>query len=180
MDFRLQIDMPNFGGQNMQKKYNSQLVPFARQLRSEMTKEERHLWYDFLRTYPIRFSRQKVLGKYIADFYSAKVGLVIELDGSQHYEEKNMEADAARTAFLEGYDLKVIRIPNNEIAQNFRGVCEYIDSVVKQRLKAPLGHKGLIPPIRGKWPEGPKGVGTLSAKLTEGMRTSQISEHSEF
>ena len=54
----------------MQKKYNSQLVPFARQLRSEMTKEERHLWYDFLRTYPIRFSRQKVLGKYIADFYS--------------------------------------------------------------------------------------------------------------
>ena len=70
MDFRLQIDMPNFGGQNMQKKYNSQLVPFARQLRSEMTKEERHLWYDFLRTYPIRFSRQKVLGKYIADFYS--------------------------------------------------------------------------------------------------------------
>ena len=70
MDFRLQIDMPNFGGQNMQKKYNSQLVPFARQLRSEMTKEERHLWYDFLRTYPIRFSRQKVLVKYIADFYS--------------------------------------------------------------------------------------------------------------
>ena len=70
MDFRLQIDMPNFGGQNMQKKYNSQLVPFARQLRSEMTKEERHLWYDFLRTYPIRFSRQKILGKYIADFYS--------------------------------------------------------------------------------------------------------------
>ena len=138
MDFRLQIDMPNFGGQNMQKKYNSQLVPFARQLRSEMTKEERHLWYDFLRTYPIRFSRQKVLGKYIADFYSVKVGLVIELDGSQHYEEKNMEADAARTAFLEGYDLEVIRIPNNEIAQNFRGVCEYIDSVVKQRLKAPL------------------------------------------
>ena len=62
MDFRLQIDMPNFGGQNMQKKYNSQLVPFVRQLRSEMTKEERHLWYDFLRTYPIRFSRQKVLG----------------------------------------------------------------------------------------------------------------------
>ena len=54
----------------MQKKYNLQLVPFARQLRSEMTKEERHLWYDFLRTYPIRFSRQKVLGKYIADFYS--------------------------------------------------------------------------------------------------------------
>ena len=115
----------------MQKKYNSQLVPFAKQLRREMTKEERRLWYEFLRDYPIRFSRQKVLGKYIADFYSAKAGLVIELDGSQHYEEKNMESDALRTTFLEEYGLKVIRIPNNEITQNFRGVCEYIDSVVK-------------------------------------------------
>ena len=122
----------------MQKKHNPQLVPFAKQLRREMTKEERHLWYDFLRSYPIRFSRQKVLGKYIADFYCAKAGLVVELDGSQHYEEKNMESDAARTAFLEEYDLKVIRIPNNEIAQNFRGVCEYIDLTVKQRLKAPI------------------------------------------
>ena len=58
----------------------------AKQLRKEMTKEERHLWYDFLRSYPVRFSRQKVLGKYIADFYSAEAKLVIELDGSQHYE----------------------------------------------------------------------------------------------
>ena len=121
----------------MQKKHNAQLVPFAKQLRREMTKEERRLWYEFLRPHPTRFSRQKILGNYIADFYSAKAGLVIELDGSQHYEEKNMEADAARTAFLEEYGLKVIRIPNNEIAQDFRGVCEYIDSVVKQRLKTP-------------------------------------------
>ena len=52
----------------MQSKHNKQLVPLAKQLRKEMTKEERHLWYDFLRSYPVRFSRQKVLGKYIADF----------------------------------------------------------------------------------------------------------------
>lgn len=63
-------------------KHNKQLVPLAKHLRKEMTKEERHLWYDFLRSYPIRFSRQKVLGKYIADFYSAEARLVIELDGS--------------------------------------------------------------------------------------------------
>ena len=69
----------------MQSKHNKQLVPFSKQLRKEMTKEERHLWYDFLRNYPVRFSRQKVLGKYIADFYSAQAKLVIELDGSQHY-----------------------------------------------------------------------------------------------
>ena len=118
----------------MQRKYNKQLVPFAKQLRREMTKEERHLWYDFLRSYPVRFSRQKVLGKYIADFYSAEAKLVIELDGSQHYEDGNMEKDTERTTFLEGYGLTVIRIPNNAVSGNFQGVCEYIDAAVKQSL----------------------------------------------
>ena len=118
----------------MQSKHNKQLVPLAKQLRKEMTREERHLWYDFLRSYPVRFSRQKVLGKYIADFYSAEAKLVIELDGSQHYEDRNIKNDADRTAFLEGYGLRVIRIPNNEVGRNFRGVCEYIDTAVKQSL----------------------------------------------
>ena len=118
----------------MQSKHNRQLISLARQLRKEMTKEERHLWYDFLRTYPVRFSRQKVLGRYIADFYSAEAKLVIELDGSQHYEKENMESDAERTTFLENYGLTVIRIPNNEVNRNFRGVCEYIDAAVKQSL----------------------------------------------
>ena len=118
----------------MQSKHNKQLVPFAKQLRKEMTREERHLWYDFLRTYPVRFSRQKVLGKYIADFYSAEAKLVIELDGSQHYKDGNMEKDTERTTFLEGYGLTVIRIPNNEVSRNFQGVCAYIDAAVKQSL----------------------------------------------
>ena len=118
----------------MQSKHNKPLVPLAKQLRKEMTKEERHLWYDFLRTHPVRFSRQKVLGKYIADFYSADAKLVIELDGSQHYEDIHAEKDAERTAFLEGYGLTVIRIPNNEVTGNFRGVCEYIDAVLRQSL----------------------------------------------
>ena len=118
----------------MQSKHNKQLIPFAKHLRKEMTKEERHLWYDFLRSYPVRFSRQKVLGKYIADFYSAEAKLVIELDGSQHYEEINVEKDTDRTAFLEGYGLTVIRIPNNEVMHNFRGVCESIDAAVRQSL----------------------------------------------
>ena len=118
----------------MQRKHNKQLIPMAKHLRREMTKEERHLWYDFLRSYPVRFSRQKVLGKYIADFDSAEAKLVIELDGSQHYEDRGIEKDADRTAFLEGYGLTVIRILNNEVSRNFRGVCEYIDGVVKQSL----------------------------------------------
>ena len=118
----------------MQSKHNKQLVPFAKQLRKEMTKEERHLWYDFLRNYPVRFSRQKVLGKYIADFYSAEARLVIELDGSQHYEGDNIEKAAERTTFLKGYGLTIIRITNNELNRNFRGVCEHIDAIVRQSL----------------------------------------------
>jgi len=118
----------------MQSKHNKQLVPLVKQLRKEMTKEERHLWYDFLRSYPVRFSRQKVLGKYIADFYSAEAKLVIELDGSQHYEDGAIGKDADRTAFLEAYCLKVIRIPNNEVSSNFLGVCEHIDAAVRQSL----------------------------------------------
>ena len=118
----------------MQRKHNRQLIPQAKRLRREMTKEERHLWYDFLRSYPVRFSRQKVLGKYIADFYSAEARLVIELDGSQHYEPDEMQKDTDRTVFLEGYGLRVIRIPNNEVSRNFHGVCESIDAAVRQSL----------------------------------------------
>ena len=99
-----------------------------------MTKEEKHLWYNFLRTYPVRFSRQKVLGKYIADFYCAEAKLVIELDGSGHYTEEGKQYDEERTAFLEEYGLTVIRIPNTGINNNFQGVCEYIDCIVKQSL----------------------------------------------
>ncbi len=117
----------------MQPKHNKELTPLAKQLRSEMTKEERHLWYDFLRTYPIRFSRQKVLGRYIVDFYSAKAKLVIELDGSQHYETDRVEKDAERTAILNGYGLQVIWIPNHEVNENFEGVCAYIDAVVRRQ-----------------------------------------------
>ena len=117
----------------MERKNNSSLVPFARKLRKEMTKEERHLWYDFLRQYPVRFYRQKILGHYIADFYCAKAKLVVELDGSQHYEESEQIYDSIRSSFLENYDLLVLRIPNNAVNQNFEGVCTYIDSVVERR-----------------------------------------------
>ena len=96
--------------------------------------QKEKLWCDFLRLYPVRFSRQKVLGKYIADFYSAEAKQVIELDGSQHYEGDNPEKDAERTAFLKGYGLDVIRIPNNEVNRNFAAVCAYIDAEVKQSL----------------------------------------------
>ena len=115
-------------------KHNKQLVPLARQLRKNMTREESHLWYDFLRSYPVRFIRQKIVGKYIADFYCAKARLIVEVDGSQHYEEDNMQKDEERTAWMRGYGLKVLRIPNAEVNRNFSGVCEYIDAEVRQSL----------------------------------------------
>ncbi len=118
----------------MQYKHNAKLTSNAKELRNNMTKEERHLWYDFLKTYPVRFSRQKVLGNYIVDFYSAKAGIIIELDGSQHYDPDNQKLDMDRTAFLEQYGLQVIRISNSEVMHNFSGVCAYIDTAVRQSL----------------------------------------------
>ena len=114
----------------MNKISNSKLTNISKLLRRNMTKEERHLWYDFLRTYSVKFLRQKPIGRYVVDFYSAEAKLVIELDGSQHYDEINVEKDIERTKYLEEYGLTVLRIPNNQINQNFRGVCEYIDNIV--------------------------------------------------
>ena len=118
----------------MEYKHNKNNIPLARTLRKNMTKEERHLWYDFLRDYPVKFLRQKPIGKYIVDFYCAKAKLVIELDGSQHYKKINIEKDTERTEFLERFGLLVVRVPNNQVSLNFRGVCEYIDNIVKQSL----------------------------------------------
>ncbi len=118
----------------MQRKHNKDIVPTAKMLRKNMTKEEKRLWYDFLRTHSVRFSRQKVLGKYIADFYSAEANLVIELDGSGHCTEESKRYDEERTSFLKEYGLEVIRISNTAIHKNFRGVCEYIDSMIEQSL----------------------------------------------
>ena len=121
----------------MSLKYNKDNVSLAKKLRHEATPEENHLWYDFLSGYEIRFQRQKAIDNFIADFYCHKVGLVIELDGSQHYSEEGKRNDEFRTEILEGYDLRVIRFTNRQIKENFCGVCAYIDKVVKGFLNNP-------------------------------------------
>ena len=118
----------------MERKHNPQLTNRAKLLRKNMTREERHLWYDFLRTYPVRFLRQKVIDNYIVDFYCNEARLIIELDGSQHYEADHLRKDKIRTDRIENRDLTVIRIPNNAVSQNFNGVCAYIDQIVKKSL----------------------------------------------
>ena len=124
-------------------RQRTKLIANARLLRRNMTKEERHLWYDFLRSYPVRFLRQKVIDNYIADFYCHEARLIIELDGSQHYEEKDLIKDKIRTEKIESRNLTVIRIPNNEVNNNFRGVCEYIDWRVKESLRQPTAATSL-------------------------------------
>ena len=121
----------------MDRKYNAKLVPLAKELRKHMTKEERHLWYDFLRFYPVKFTRQKVLGRYIADFYCAKAKVVIELDGSRHYEPEAQEKDHSRTAYLRSFGIRVLRFPNNAVSRNFEGVCTSIDAVLTGRVPFP-------------------------------------------
>ena len=112
------------------KEYNKENIPLAKTLRKNMTPWERKLWYEFLKDYPIRFQRQKAIGNYIVDFYCAKTGLVIELDGGGHYTEEQFEKDNLRTKDLESMKLTVIRICNLDVDRNFCGVCEYIDLTV--------------------------------------------------
>ncbi|MBQ4569450.1 MAG: endonuclease domain-containing protein [Ruminococcus sp.] len=118
----------------MPLQYNGRNIKLAQNLRKNATRQEKHLWYDFLSKYEIRFQRQKAIDNFIADFYCHKAKLVIEIDGSQHYTEDAIGKDEFRTKILKGYDLKVIRFTNRQIDENFRGVCDYIDFIVRDSL----------------------------------------------
>lgn len=118
----------------MQRKHTPRLTDAAQSLRRNMTKEERRLWYDFLRQYPVRFLRQKVIGRYIVDFYCRQAALVVELDGAQHGQPEAMEYDETRTEWMNQWGLTVMRIPNKEVNQNFAAVCQAIDCAVQERI----------------------------------------------
>ncbi len=110
---------------------NKSLTHNAQKLRKEMTDEEKHLWYDFLKNLPVSFNRQKVIGKYIVDFYCAKSKLVIEIDGSQHYEDEGLEKDKQRDKYLQSLGLTVIRYTNLDINLRFEDVCRDIYKMLK-------------------------------------------------
>ena len=110
---------------------NTSLLGHARTLRKEMTKEERHLWYDFLRVYPKKIYKQKIIGPFIVDFYCHDARLIIELDGSQHYQGDGPERESRRTQELEKLGLRVIRFSNLEVTENFDGVCAAIDLAIR-------------------------------------------------
>ena len=106
----------------------------SQNLRKNMTKEERHLWYDFLKNYPVPFHRQYSFENYIVDFYCHQAKLVLELDGSQHCSSEKIEYDRKRTAFLESKGLYVLRISNLDVMRQFRSVCEMVDMTIQSRL----------------------------------------------
>ncbi len=109
------------------------LLNIAKILRRNMTKQEKHLWYDFLRHYPIKIYKQRIIDRYIADFYCHQAKLVIEIDGSQHHTSEGEQQDEARTEALEKYGLSVIRFSNKDIDTDFGGVCCAIDRLIQDR-----------------------------------------------
>ena len=114
---------------------NNQLLDRAKNLRKNMTPQERRLWYQFLRTYPVKIYKQRIIGSYIVDFYCASAKLVIEIDGSQHFEEQGLAYDAERTSYLESLGLAVIRYSNADINCCFQRVCDSIHFHIQKRIK---------------------------------------------
>ena len=115
-------------------KDNSQLEN-ARRLRSEMTPHERKLWYLFLRKYPVKIYKQRIIGRFVVGFYCASAKSVIELDGSQHYEPLGTAYDSERSAFLTALGLEVLRFSNRDVDMNFRSVCTQIDITIQNACK---------------------------------------------
>ena len=113
---------------------NNDMLDVARRLRREMTPQEQRLWYVFLRKYPVKFYKQRIIESFIVDFYCADARLVIELDGSQHYTEQGKEYDEQRTAILEQYGVQVLRFTNLDVDRHLDAVCAQIDSTIERRV----------------------------------------------
>ena len=123
----------------MHFKYNLELTEKAKELRKNMTPEENKLWYGFLRTFPVRFLRQKVVDDYILDFYCSKARLCIEIDGNHHLSVANREHDAIRSGKLCQYGITTIRFFNDQIALQFEELCKQIEQKVIERLNSKQG-----------------------------------------
>ena len=120
-------------------EYRSDLKLRARELRHNMTEPEKKLWYEFLRIAPLRFTRQKPVGRFIADFYCARRQLVIEIDGDTHFKPGAENRDERRTAQLELEGIRVVRFSNLEVMKNFDGVCERILQLLREDPGKPPG-----------------------------------------
>ena len=114
--------------------YNNKHKEQSRELRKNMTEQEKRLWFCFLKEYPIKIYRQRVIGNYIADFYCSKAKIVIEIDGSQHYSDEGLNYDENRTNAINDFGIEVIRFSNYDVNTNFEGVCMEIDKVISGKM----------------------------------------------
>ena len=119
----------------MKHSYDADMTQIAQVLRKQSTPEEKLLWYQYLRSYPIQFKRQRPFGRYVLDFYCCKVKLGIELDGLQHFTAEGHESDANRTAYLNSLGIKLLRFTNREVNTQFEAVCRTIDAEVQSLLQ---------------------------------------------
>lgn len=117
----------------MAKTHRQIMSERSHQLKKDMTPQERKLWHQFLKSYEFPFVTQKVMGNYILDFYCKRLHLSIELDGSQHFEPRNLAYDRIRTIFLETKGIKELRFTNHEVDYEFEGVCEVIHREAQKR-----------------------------------------------
>ena len=128
--------------------YNKNLTEYAKELRKNMTPEEKHLWYDFLKLLPLTVKRQYVVGNYILDFFIPSANIAIELDGSQHFETEAKEADRLRDLELAKVGIKVVRYRNTEITQNFAGV---VDDMMKNMSSSSTASGPPSPVLEKAW-----------------------------
>ena len=133
---------------------NAKLKANARSLRKNQTKEESLLWYRFLNKYPLRFRRQYIIGNYIADFYCHRAKLIVELDGSQHYEEAEKQYDEKRTTYFHSQGIEVLRFSNLDVLREFDNVCTMIHTIIQHRtqIPSPGAHNAKIPSPGGGAP----------------------------
>ena len=122
----------------MPLQYNGKNTILAKNLRKNATKQEKHLWYDFLKDYEIKFQRQKTIGEYIVDFYCPSLKLAIEIDGNQHYSKEGLEKDNIRTKEINKQGVQIIRITNNQIDKDFVWVCEYLNTEIQKNKNSRL------------------------------------------
>jgi len=114
---------------------DTKLKKQSAELRTNATKEENHLWYDYLLTYPVRFNRQRIIGEYIVDFYCSKAKLIIELNNVINNDEKANEYDYLRTQYMKNLGLQILKINNCDVLNNFKEVCKVIEAEVKRRIE---------------------------------------------
>jgi very-short-patch-repair endonuclease len=143
--------------------YNHKLVGNSQKLRENMTREEKHLWYDFLKDLNVTVHRQKIIGNYIVDFYCPIFNFVIELDGSQHYYDDGIEKDKERDNYLKSLGIKVLRYSNLDVNKNFEGVCNdilmYMKNVIDNNLSDTLSGTSSDTSSTASGPPSPQGEG---------------------